>query len=95
MEVSTELWVAKALLSPPQFKQFLSKALRVPADFQGTPLRISVNQKGHMVQALDAYKIAKVTVSDDDFKAITGYKEVKNEINLMMDDDEGGMLSSP
>ena len=96
VEVSSELWVAKALLSPPQFKQFLSKALRVPADFQGTPLRISVNQKGKMVQALDAFKVAKVPINEDDFKALTGYKEVKNEINLMMDDDEGGgMLGTP
>jgi hypothetical protein len=96
VEVSSELWVAKTLMSPPQFKQFLAKALHVPADFQGTPLKISLNQKGKMVQALDAFKVAKVTVTDDDFKVLTGYKEVKNEINLMMDDDEGGgMLGSP
>ncbi len=95
VEIASDLWVAKSLTSPPQFKQFLSKALRVPADFQGTPLRISVNQKGKMVQALDAFKVAKVAVSEDDFKAMTGYKEVKNEINLMMDDDEGGMMGGP
>ena len=96
MEVATELWVAKTLVSPPQFKQFLSKALHVPADFQGTPLRISVNQKGTMVQALDAYKISKIAINENDYKPLTGYKEVKNEINLMMDDDEGGsMLGTP
>ncbi|WP_421020648.1 hypothetical protein, partial [Klebsiella pneumoniae] len=59
MEISTDIWVSKTLVSPPQFKQFVAKALRVPADFQGTPLRISVNQKGKMVEALNAYKIAK------------------------------------
>ncbi len=95
MDVATELWVAKNLSSPPQFKQFISKALRVPSDFQGTPLRISVNQKGQMVQALDAYKVTKLAVNEDDYKPLTGYKEVKNEINLMMDDDDNGMLGAP
>ncbi|HEY9756136.1 MAG TPA: hypothetical protein V6C97_13295 [Oculatellaceae cyanobacterium] len=100
MDITTDIWVAKALNSPPQFKQFLSKALRVPSDFQGTPLRISVKQvrpdkAPQMVQALDAYKVAKISVGDDDFKALTGYKEVKNEINLMMDDDDGSLLSTP
>lgn len=96
MEISTDIWVSKTLVSPPQFKQFVAKALRVPADFQGTPLRISVNQKGKMVEALNAYKIAKAPVNENDFKPLTGYKEVKNEINLMMDDDEGGgMMGTP
>jgi hypothetical protein len=99
MDITTDIWVAKALNSPPQFKQFLSKALRVPSDFQGTPLRISVKQvrqeKSQMVQALDAYKVSKIDVSDGDFKALTGYKEVKNEINLMMDDDDNSMLGTP
>jgi hypothetical protein len=92
MDVATELWVAKTLISPPQFKQFIAKALRVPADFQGTPLRISVNQKGQMVQALDAYKVVKMAVNEDDYKPLSGYKLVKNEINLMMDDDDDSMM---
>jgi hypothetical protein len=92
MDVATELWVAKSMISPPQFKQFIAKALHVPADFQGTPLRISVNQKGQMVQALDAYKVVKLAVNEDDYKPLTGYKVVKNEINLMMDDDDDSML---
>jgi hypothetical protein len=98
MDISTELWVAKELSSPPQFKEFLSQVLRVPSNFQGTPLRIAVNQKnanqntGHMVQALDAYRVIRLNTTDLDFKPLTGYGLVSNEISLMMDDDEAQSL---
>jgi hypothetical protein len=36
-----------------------------------------------------------LAVNEDDYKPLTGYKEVKNEINLMMDDDDNGMLGAP
>ena len=93
LEQTSEIWVAEELLVPSQFKQLLRIALGVSGEFNGTPLQISViqrnaiDQKPNMVQALAAYRILKTTIGPLDFKALDGYKEVKSEVNLMVDDD--------
>ncbi|HEY9755277.1 MAG TPA: hypothetical protein V6C97_08950 [Oculatellaceae cyanobacterium] len=92
LEESSEVWVTPNLNVPSQFKQFLQIALGVAHEIDGTPLQISVMQKGlddrshHLVQALIAYRISKVPRTGA-FDAMPGYKKVNTEINLLTADD--------
>ena len=92
-ETSSEIWVTKTLNVPSQFKRFLQVALGVSENFTGTPLQIWVTQKDHVdktphvVQALAAYKITKMPGDEKAFASLKGYKEVKREVNLMVDEE--------
>jgi hypothetical protein len=94
ISVSMELWLAKAIDGPAQLKALFRTFLNLPEDFKGMPLRVLANQNGHLVPILEAYKVTKTTFPKDTFQALTGYKEVKDEMALMMDDsDEKGAES--
>lgn len=91
-ETSSEIWVTKTLNVPSQFKRFLQVALGVSENFTGTPLQIWVTQGSHavkapqMVQELAAYKITKMSGDEKAFASLKGYKEVKSEVNLMVEE---------
>jgi hypothetical protein len=89
--VSMELWLTKGLTGPEQLKALFRTFLNMPQDFKGMPLRVLSNQNGHLVPLMDAYKVTKTTFTKDTFQTLKGYKEVKDEMALMMDDsDEKG-----
>jgi hypothetical protein len=89
--VSMELWLTKGLTGPEQLKALFRTFLNMPQDFKGMPLRVLSNQNGHLVPMMDAYKVTKTTFTKDTFQTLKGYKEVKDEMALMMDDsDEKG-----
>jgi hypothetical protein len=88
MTVSMELWLTRALVGPEQLKALFRTFLNMPQDFKGMPLRVLSNQNGHLVPIMEAYKVTKTTFPKDTFQTLKGYKEVKDEMALMMDDSD-------
>ncbi len=90
MENSSEVWISKELSAPPQFKELMNLSLDLPKDFMGTPLRVSTIEKTptsfRSFQVLSAYRVHKINVSADDFKPLSGYKEVKDATSLVIGD---------
>ncbi|HEY9758275.1 MAG TPA: hypothetical protein V6C97_24125 [Oculatellaceae cyanobacterium] len=90
MENTSEVWISKELSAPPQFKELMNLSLDLPKDFIGTPLRVSTIQKAPVgfrsFQVLSAYRVRKINVSADDFKPLSGYKEVKDATSLVIGD---------
>lgn len=92
-EEASEMWVTNEVSVPTQFKEFLRMALGVSENCKGTPLQIFVMQrdladkKPHMVQALAAYNVSRISEKADTFRTPAGYREVKTEMNLMIDED--------
>lgn len=92
-EPYSEIWVSKALSVPSQFKHFLRVALGVSDAFDGTPLQIWVAQKipgektPQMVQKLAAYKLTKMPEDETTFAKLKGYKEVKSEVTLLVQEE--------
>ncbi|CAN5677741.1 hypothetical protein BH10CYA1_BH10CYA1_65090 [soil metagenome] len=97
LETSSEIWLTSEVNVPTQFKQFLRMALGISENFSGTPLQILVaprdlaTKQPHLTQALAAYKVVRVPLVVDPFKKLSGYKEVANELSLMIDDDAEGV----
>ncbi|CAN5494362.1 hypothetical protein BH10CYA1_BH10CYA1_24440 [soil metagenome] len=87
-----ETWIAKDIQTPPQFNSMMKTMLDIPVD-SGTPLRVfqmgKTNNK--MIMVLDCYKASKTDVKVSDFQPLTGYKKVKDEMAMMLDegDDPG------
>lgn len=98
LETAMEVWITKGIEMPEQCKSYMHLMLQIPQDFHGTPLRVlhRHTSTGAMVQDLEAYKIAKIKVNPSDFKPPAGYREVKNEVSLMLDDENnsgvGGLM---
>jgi hypothetical protein len=73
-----------------QFKDLLNMALNLPENFDGTPLRVSTIEKTPFgfksYQVLSAYKILKINYNKDDFKPLSGYKEVQSQSSMMVAD---------
>lgn len=92
-EPYSEIWTTKALGVPSQFKHFLRVALGVSDSFDGTPLQIWVAQKipgekaPQMVQKLAAYKLARMPEDETTFANLKGYKEVKSEVTLLVQEE--------
>lgn len=84
----SELWLAKSIVGPAQLKQLFHVVLNTPEDFRGVPLTISTHQNGQMVPILEAYRIKRTTFPKEQFQPLSGYKEVKDELALMLDESE-------
>jgi len=87
-----ETWIAKDIQTPPQFNSMMKTMLDIPVD-SGTPLRVfQMGKTGNkMVMVMDCYKASKTDVKVSDFQPLTGYKKVKDEMAMMLDegDDPG------
>lgn len=90
--IMAETWIAKDIQTPPQFNSMMKTMLDIPVD-SGTPLRVfqmgKTNNK--MIMVMDCYKASKSDVKVADFQPLTGYKKVKDEMAMMLDeaDDPG------
>ncbi len=87
-----EAWIAKDIQAPSQFNSMMKTMLDIPID-SGAPLRVfqvgKTNNK--MIMVMDCYKASKTDVKTSDFQPLTGYKKVKDEMAMMLDegDDPG------
>lgn len=90
--IMAEAWIAKDIQAPSQFNSMMKTMLDIPVD-TGAPLRVfqvgKTNNK--MVMVMDCFKASKTDVKASDFQALTGYKKVKDEMAMMLDegDDPG------
>jgi len=91
----SELWIARDLSVPPQFKDLLNMALNLPKEINGTPIRVSIIEQtpygSRSYQVLSAYKVRGTTFSPNDFEPLPGYKEVQNQSSLMVGDQAQSM----
>jgi hypothetical protein len=87
--IMAETWIAKDIQAPPQFNSMMKTMLDIPVD-SGMPMRaFQVGKTGNkMVMVMDCYKASKTEVKASDFDALTGYKKVKDEMAMMLDESE-------
>ncbi|HEY9679167.1 MAG TPA: hypothetical protein V6C76_14255 [Drouetiella sp.] len=91
-ETMADAWIAKDIKAPPQFNSMMKTMLDIPVD-SGTPLRVFQMAKNStkLVQVFECFKAKKTEVPTSDFEPLTGYKKVKDEMAMMLDegDDTG------
>jgi hypothetical protein len=91
-EIVAETWIAKDIQTPPQFNSMMKTMLDIPVD-SGTPMRVFQMAKTNnkMIMVMDCFKANKIDVKVSDFQPLTGYKKVKDEMAMMLDEgDEPG-----
>jgi hypothetical protein len=84
----TECWVANEVQVPPHFAGILHILFQAPENIKGMPMRVEIPANGRQVPAIEVYKLEPKTFSGDEFKPLTGYKKVKDEMALMLDDND-------
>lgn len=97
-----QVWVAESIQAPKQFIELMQRLLgNMPMGGKGTPLKAILLQenrntgKEREMVALETLKMAKQSVAANVFSPLTGYRLVKDEMALMMDDGEsmgGGFM---
>lgn len=87
--IMAETWIAKDIPTPPQFNSMMKTMLDIPVD-SGTPMRVFQMGKtsNKMVMVMDCYKASKTEVKASEFQPLTGYKKVKDEMAMMLDESE-------
>jgi hypothetical protein len=86
--IKTECWVANEVLVPSHFAGILHILFQAPENIKGMPMRVEIPANGRQVPAIEVYKLQAKTFSGDEFKPLTGYKTVKDEMSLMLDDSD-------
>jgi hypothetical protein len=84
----TECWVANEVQVPSHFAGILHILFQAPENIKGMPLRVEIPANGRQVPAIEVYKVQSKTFSGEEFKPLTGYKKVKDEMALMLDDND-------
>jgi hypothetical protein len=93
-EITTEIWIASEIVPPPPVAQLFCEHLNVPVQ-RGIPLRVFQKAKGKMVSVLDTLSIKRGPIPPDAFEPMKGYKKVKDEMQLIMDDASEDMIGGP
>ncbi len=100
-----QVWVVESVQAPKQFLELMQRLLgNMPMGGKGTPLKAVLLQENRVtgkekdMVALETLKMAKQAVAANAFAPLPGYRLVKDEMALMMDDggDEsmgGGFMS--
>lgn len=84
-----EMWVAKDPSVPRQFTELMTRIFAFPSDEDGLPLKISCRQRnGKLVLIWDTLRLKRATLAASDFTPLKGYKKVKDELGLMLDEDD-------
>lgn len=85
-----DLWVAKDIEAPPPVHIIFNDLMHIPVSTL-VPLRAFGPDKrnsGNLIKVLDTYKVSKSTIKPSVFQALGGYRKVKDEIALMMDESD-------
>jgi len=93
----TECWVANEVQVPSHFVGILHILFQTPENIKGMPLRVEIPANGRQVPVVEVYKLQSKNFSSDEFQPLTGYKKVKDELALMLDDsdDMGAAMLGP
>jgi hypothetical protein len=82
-EKVSQLWIASSIKAPPQIAQIFCSHLTIPIQ-KGIPLRANRYVNGKAVAALDTQFVERRMVSASMFEPLSGYKKVKDEMELVM-----------
>jgi len=93
-EKVSEVWIASDILPPPQIAELFCHHLNIPTQ-KGIPLRVFNRAKGRMVSILDTLAIKRGPIAPEIFLPLKGYKQVKDEMQLIMDDSTEDMIGGP
>jgi hypothetical protein len=93
----TECWVANDVQVPSHFVGILHILFQTPENIKGMPLRVEIPANGRQVPVVEVYKLQPKTFSGDEFQPLPGFKKVKDEMALMLDDsdDMGAAMLGP
>lgn len=93
-----QVWVVETIQAPKQFIELMQRLLgNMPMGGKGTPLKAVLLQENRVtgqekdMVALETLKMAKQSVAANVFTPLAGYRLVKDEMALMMDDGESSM----
>lgn len=87
-----EMWVARDIKVPVQFSELMSKLFGLPQE-KGLPLKIACRQRsGKITQIWETVSLTLTRLPASSFDPLPGYKQVKDEMALMLDDED---LSPP
>jgi hypothetical protein len=93
-EILTEVWTASDIFPPPEVAELICRHLNVPVQ-KGVPLRVFNKTRGKMVSVLDTLAIKRGPVPPETFEPMKGYKKVKDEMQLIMEDTGEDMIGGP
>lgn len=88
----TELWIASDIKAPPEITQIFCSRLNVPVT-KGIPLKAVHLSNGRMVSVLETLAVEKKLLPASLFEPIKGYRRVKDELALMMDESAEDMVN--
>ncbi|MBX9690648.1 MAG: hypothetical protein K2X27_28290 [Candidatus Obscuribacterales bacterium] len=84
---AANLWVASDIVTPPQVSNILSQLYGVP-DCQRIPLRVQLTETGKgQSTAVDTVRVARMNVPDSAFAPPNGYKSVKQDSDVFIDQE--------
>ncbi len=84
-----DLWVTSQIHPPSQFSYLLQSMMGIPAD-KGFPLKV-IRHPGHNkppLVVLDTIKVEQKPVAKSEFEMPKGLKQVENEMQLLINEDE-------
>ncbi len=90
-EKVSQLWIALDIKAPMQISQIFCSHLGIPPQ-KGIPLKAKRCVKGKMVSALETLSVERRVIPSSTFQALPGYRKVKNEIELLMGDDNNAAM---
>lgn len=84
-----DIWLASGITAPPQFSEVIGKMVQIPIEKGGTPLRAKILQRsGHAAMVLDTLGASKKKVSASLFDPLKGFRRVKDEMALLLDNGD-------
>ena len=93
----TNLWIATDIIAPAAVSQLIYTQLNVPQQ-NGIPLKVTQKNGDRTISVLETQEIKKTTFAPTIFEPLKGYKKVKDEMQLLMDegtdDIMGGALDT-
>ena len=88
----TEFWVADDIKVAPRLGEIMTKPLGLPSGL-GLILRIVEVDRGKRIISLDTTKAEHLSISASVFAIPKGYRRVRNEVALVMEDSDEEMVS--
>jgi hypothetical protein len=87
----TNLWIATDIIAPAAVSQLIYTQLNVPQQ-NGIPLKVTQKNGDRTISVLETQEIKKTKFSPTIFEPLKGYKKVKDEMQLLMDDGSDDIL---
>jgi hypothetical protein len=87
-----QLWMVPDIKAPPQISQIFCARLGIPIQ-EGMPLKAYQYINGKEVSDLDTLTVERRVLPTSTFKPLSGYKKVKDEIEVIMGESASQNIS--